>query len=340
MSEEETEVEEATEEVPDEKEPVDEEGERFNAEAGDAYDKAMAGEEEPPALGEQPPGDPEATPPEKPEEGKSEETPAQTPEVPAEQPPEAEAIAPAMTPEQMQQRETELNTHAEDLTQRTTQYNEAVKQYEQIVNGPEWEQFQQYLQEKGQPNAAGQPGQPEQGAPDALAEFAHDTPNEEVLVGAIRADRERFQQYQDITDQRVHDLHQRVLKYEEFEAKQAKETADREIDGVLVGLKEQYPDLVDGGDNQDALAVEAALQIKASMMGGGEPITLQKAMEKAAILLSQDTTDDRARRQVEQKAVAARNLAVESPTRTTPDSAKGWDDLVGDAYDEAMAGQT
>jgi hypothetical protein len=106
------------------------------------------------------------------------------------------------------------------------------------------------------------------------------------------------------------------------------------------GLAAEFPDLVDGGPEEDELCQEASLILEASMIRaasnpGSKPLSLGDALKKAARILAHDNVAERARRKVQDEAGRSAGAELPNPAGQVAPSERGWEENAAAAFDQA-----
>ena len=161
------------------------------------------------------------------------------------------------------------------------------------------------------------------------------------MEAKIKTIEEKFGALPKSIDQRLQPLEART--------RQDQETAQtQQIQQALAELKPDFPDLVDGGEKEDALILEAAdladariARIKRETEGGKQtdlkPLTLQEALSKAARTLGYDTAEGRARDKFKKQTSRASAARTESPGQAHTPASPTPEEIASEEYDKAIA---
>ncbi len=116
------------------------------------------------------------------------------------------------------------------------------------------------------------------------------------------------------------------------------------------GLAAEFPDLVDGGQKEDALCDEASLILEASIVrrasskrpDGSYPpdapkvLSMREAMGKAARILAHDGVAERERQKLQQDAGRSAGAELPSPAGIVAAGERSWEEEAGAKIDQAL----
>jgi len=297
-----------------------------DARLGTAFDAGeQAGAPKPASTTQTPPP---AGPPAKPDASSPAKTPEQT----------APASATAGQTPTTQQGQVEQSQQLAQREQALTQREQAVQQ---VLEHPQFQQALAAIQQQGQaqPGAqqAGQQQAQQQTPPGKpWANFQPETENEKLLVGYLDGMAAQQEQLLSQVGQSMQQMQGRIQTYDQFVTRQNAERAERDIEGVVKQLGDQFPDLVADPKKLDSVYEEAALLTQAANQAG-RTLGAQDAMTKAARMLGYDGLEQRVRTKMQAEVAKASAARTELPTATQApgETAGNLETALEAAYDRA-----
>lgn len=292
--------------------------EKFDAEAGSEFDRAGK------ALSE-PSGTPGQMGAEEKPEGQTAQGQEQHPVQEQGQKPPA---APTMPPE--------VQRAYDVVKQQTEAVNRQAEEINRVLADPIFQAAYRMAAQQHQRGGApsGQPGQGQDGAgADVLEGFTPETENEKVLANALRNSRGETQ----AVLQRMEEIGGRVGRLDQFYFDNTRERIVTRIDEVGAKFKKDFPDVMDGKDNE-AKVMRLATRLIAGSVQDGEPMPLDEALATAVHAVGHAGVAERERRRLMAEAGQAASAQVENPERRTGPERVDFDTQAGREFDRAFSG--
>lgn len=253
---------------------------------------------------------------------------------PAEQPAQDPQAGQTFTAEQLNGYREQLVAYKQQIDEITqsTAFQAGYKAFMQAQQGQPAGTDQGGAQ-KPQEQADGQ-AKPDQGFD--LDSIEVETETEQKLLDGLKWMQKQWADGSKSYQDKIQTLESKLAQHDADLNSRMSSQAEETLRTALEPIKKEFPDLVDGGKNEDKLLGWAANFMDVAQKNG-EPMTVSESLEAAAHHLGYGSVSERERVKLQEKARQATGARVDTPGQGAASAGGSLDEALASGYDEIAA---